>query len=831
MLKVKRIFFLIFLLNFASFARSDAFTTGNFIGDGKTDNTAAIQSAIDSCYNAGGGTVEFTSGTFLTGPITLMTNVTIQVDSSATILGTSNMKAYYPAGYDTTLPMPSSLQPLIASNHATNIAITGTGTIDGNGQPWWTAYNNGTISVRPRLIQLNRSQNILIQGVTLQNSPQFHVSLEYCWYIVVSNVTILAPSTSPNTDGIDPATCHYVQILNCKIDNGDDNVAVKSGNYDSSDPNAGTSNITISGCTFLHGHGVSIGSETNGGVDSMFVSDCTFNGTDNGLRIKSYRGAGGNVRDITYKNITMTNVKYPIWFSEYYPSIPAATDPAQAVTSTTPYYYNIIIDSLTSTGGSTSNPGCVIVGLPETPMRDIILKNVNIAGKYGLEVRNATVYTSNTVISVTSVPSIIYQTNGSLDSVWFSNGTGGGNWSSPATWENGVVPDSSVNAAVMSRDSIVVDQSAECASLAILSKGVMNDQAALSVGDTFAIHDNAFYYNNSLSCPSFPSASFYDINSTSNYVHMADAGRLLGKTGYDSTFGNVMIYSDSTVAGATLTVKGNLSLSGGKIFLGSNNLVAASITGGTPSNYIVTNGSGALRIPAVGATQKVFPIGTLSGYAPVWITNSGTADTFSVSSNFDTGSVMRGRGRVDLKWHITESSPGKGNCTLQLGWMASAEDTIFAANRAADARMFFMTDSTDTGEAGTGSYATQLTTQPYWVSRGGITTFGSFGVGDFTLTSVVPGHAGTPYEFQLYQNYPNPFNPTTTISYQLPAAGYVALKVYDVLGRCVRTLVSEKQNAGIYTIGFDASNLSSGVYLYRLSAGRFSSTKKLILVK
>jgi len=816
-------------------------STGNgFLGDGKTDNTIPIQAAIDSCSNAGGGVIEFTNGIFLTGPITLKSNVTFRVDSSVTILGTTNFKAYYPAGYDTTLPMPSSLQPLIYSNHASNITITGSGTIDGNGQPWWTAYNNGTISVRPRLIQLSRSQNILIQNITLQNSPQFHVSLQYCWYAVVQNVTILAPPTSPNTDGIDPATCHFVQILNCKIDNGDDNIAVKSGNYDSSDPNAGTSNITVSGCTFLHGHGLSIGSETNGGVDSMFVTNCTFNGTDNGIRIKSYRGAGGNIRDVSYKNIMMTNVKYPIWFSEYYPTIPASTDLAQPLTTTTPYYHNITIDSLTATDGSTSSPGCIIVGLPETPMKDIILQNVNISGKYGLEVRNASVYTNNTVISASTGSSIIYQVNGSFNVVSFTNGTGGGNWNSPSTWQGYVVPDSTIYVAVMNTDSIIVDQPTKCSSLAILSKGIMNVSAPLSVSDTFAIHDSAFYYNECPGSLSFPSASFYDISNSSYYVHSTNADSVLGSAGYDSTFGNVTILRDGTSSGANLTIKGTLNISNGNLALGQNNLVAAAVNGSSPTNYIVTDGSGVLKIPSIGSVQKIFPVGTLTGFAPVWISNAGPIDTFSVSVNTDTGSTANNDGRVNLRWNINESVPGRSNCTLQFGWMSSAEDTSFAVNRVADARIFYMTDSTDSIEAGTGNYTAQLTTQPFWVSRGGITALGSFGVGDFMLTSVIPRVGGTPYGFKLYQNYPNPFNPSTIISYQLSAISYVTLKVYDVLGRELKTLVNIRQNAGNHKVSFDAGNLSSGVYLYRLvvirakqnaSPDKFSDMKKLMIVR
>jgi polygalacturonase len=821
-------------------------STGNgFLGDGTTDNTKAIQTAIDSCYNAGGGTVEFTSGVFLTGPITLESNVTLQIDSSAALLGTTYMKAYYPVGYDTTLPMPSSLQPLITSNHATNITITGKGTIDGNGQPWWTAYNNNNNIARPRLIQLNRSQNIVIENVTLQNSPQFHVSLQYCWYVTISNVTILAPSTSPNTDGIDPATSHFVQIQNCTIDNGDDNIAVKSGNYDSSDPNAGTSNITISGCTFLHGHGVSIGSETNAGVDSMFVTNCTFNGTDNGIRIKSYRGAGGNVRDVIYKNITMTNVKYPIWISEYYPSIPAQTDPALPVTATTPFYHDIILDSVTATGGSTSNPGSYIVGLPESPIKNVILRNVNLSGKYGLEIRNATVYFQNATINVTSGSSVIYQVNGRMIPALFSNWSGGGDWSSPATWDGGTIPDSTDNVVVMNGDSVTVTSAApaECNGLTILSNGILNNSASLVVKDSFAVSSNAFYYNSSKTYPSFPSAPYYDINGASYYVHTADADSLLGSAGYDSTFGNVIDFQAKTIAGANLSIAGVLNLPNGKIFLGGNNLTAGSVNVGSSNSYVVTDNSGTLEIRASGRTKTFYPVGTSLGYAPVWITNANvTADTFSVAANVDTTSTLSSswaEGRVRVRWNIAESTPGGTNCTMQFGWMAVEEDSAFAQNRSGYARIFYLTDSTDTAEAGTGDYTTQFSSEPYWVSRSGITSFGTFGVGNFNLTSVISHGDETPNQFRLFQNYPNPFNPSTIIAYQLPTSSHVILKVYDVLGREVKKLVDEIKRPGDYQVKFDAGNLPSGVYFYRIVAAgldpsnrsMFSVAKKLMVVK
>ena len=385
-------------------------TLKNSFADGIHKDTQAIQDAIDSCSNIGGGIVKLENGIYLTAPIELKSNVTLEVDVSAKIIASQDYADFYPIGFDSTGgKFPTSLRPLITSNYADNIKITGKGIIDGRGEPWWNDYNLGVISIRPRLIQINHGNHIYLKNITLKNSPQFHFVPSWCVDVVVDSVTILSPGDSPNTDGIDPATSHKVRITNCYIDTGDDNVAIKSGSHDPNYPNAGSSDIIISDCTFLHGHGVSIGSETNGGVDSMLVTNCTFTGTDNGIRIKSNRTRGGNVRNVTYSDLTMNRVKYPILFSEYYPDLPDQNDPAQSITSTTPYYHNITVKNLTATN---CNVGGLIIGLPETPMTQIRLLNVNISANTGLKIRNATVDTSNFKITVNSGSSIIFERNG-----------------------------------------------------------------------------------------------------------------------------------------------------------------------------------------------------------------------------------------------------------------------------------------------------------------------------------------------------------------------------------------------------------------------------------
>ena len=390
-------------------------TLNGAFADGIHKDTDLIQAAIDSCTNAGGGTVHLENGIYLTAPIELKSNVTVLVDSTASIIASQDMYDYYPIGFDTTGGnQPPSYRHLITSDYADNITIAGNGIIDGRGEPWWIAFRNGTITRRPRLIQLNHGKHIRLEDITLTNSPQFHFVPSWCIDVTVDSVTILSPEDAPNTDGIDPMTSHHVRIRNCYIDTGDDNVAIKSGNDDPAYPIAGSSDIIVSDCTFLNGHGVSIGSETNGGVDSMLVENCTFDGTDNGIRIKSNRTRGGDVRGITYRNLTMTNVNYPILFSEYYPDLPDQNDPPQPITSTTPYYHDITVDGLTATN---CRYGGIIVGLPETPMTNIHLSNVNISANTGLRIRNATVDAVNVKVHANSGPDIIFEVNGIITGV------------------------------------------------------------------------------------------------------------------------------------------------------------------------------------------------------------------------------------------------------------------------------------------------------------------------------------------------------------------------------------------------------------------------------
>jgi polygalacturonase len=356
--------------------------------DGKTKDTQALQSAIDACEAKGGGIVRLSSGTFLTGPIVLKSHITLEVDKGATLLGSQDA-ADYPEAEEL---REASVEPLVGAKNAEDITIRGGGTIDGAGQPWWAAVyahkkSDFVAAKRPRLILLDHCKHVLIDGVTIQNSASWQVVPYYSDDVTIRNGKILAPARSPNTDGIDPFSSHHVTISHMLIDDGDDNVAIKSGQPGSPGPDDPSTDIRVTDCTFLHGHGMSIGSEIAGGVQNVYVARVHFQDTGNGVRIKSNRDRGGDIGNFTFRDLTMENVGTPILVTEYYPKIPQH-DSAQPVTRLTPHFHDIRITNLTATGAKEAG---VIVGLPESPITTITLTNVHVSAQKGMTISDATV--------------------------------------------------------------------------------------------------------------------------------------------------------------------------------------------------------------------------------------------------------------------------------------------------------------------------------------------------------------------------------------------------------------------------------------------------------
>ena len=348
-------------------------------GDGKTRDTAAIQKAIAAAAVAGGGMVLIPEGKFLTGPFTLASSINLHLARNATIL-ISDEQTNYPV-------VKNRYQDAITAKGAHDIEISGEGTIDGQGANWWATFRtNSAMPHRPFLIKLTDCTRVLIRGVTLRNSPMFHLVPQNCTDVTIQGVTIKSAAEGPNTDGIDPSGWNFT-IADCTIDTGDDNIAIKPA----SGRTPGNKNYTVKNCTFLHGHGMSIGGGTAGGIENLTVSNCTFTGTDYGIRIKTLRGNGGLLKNCTYENLRMTAMgKSPISIVDYYPERNAPKDPAtetaEPVNDRTPLNQNIVIRNLTA--ADCPNAG-IICGLPEAPITGLTFSNVTISAKTGMKIYHA----------------------------------------------------------------------------------------------------------------------------------------------------------------------------------------------------------------------------------------------------------------------------------------------------------------------------------------------------------------------------------------------------------------------------------------------------------
>jgi polygalacturonase len=352
-------------------ARAFDVTTTGAVGDNKTNDTTAIQMALDAASAAGGGTVTIPSGTFLSGPITIGNSTNLALASGAVL------KMLPRASYgDATVAFITA-----TASSAHDIAITGAGTIEGQGQDWWDAFAADSSIDRPQEVNLGHVTRVQISGIRLQNSPEEHIWVKSDSNVTITGITISTLAVSgksppKNTDGVD-VTATGMFFCNNNIADGDDNIAM-----------SGT-NLYIGYSTFGVGHGCSIGSITKNGVSSVTVDHLTMNGTTSGIRMKSGRDRGGTVQNLTYSNVTMTNVQNPVYITSYYPDLPAdpTTDTAMAVTATTPYWQNITIRNLTATG---STNGGIIWGLPEAKVSGLTFDNVKISANTGMEIFHAT---------------------------------------------------------------------------------------------------------------------------------------------------------------------------------------------------------------------------------------------------------------------------------------------------------------------------------------------------------------------------------------------------------------------------------------------------------
>jgi polygalacturonase len=291
-------------------------------------DTQRIQDAIDACVT-GKAVVLRAHGhhsVFLTGPLTLKSGVTLVVDANTVLAASRNPRLFdiTPGSCGIVSTKGHGCRPIISVASATGSGIMGDGAIDGRGgaallgrkDTWWDLAHEAKVTDQaqsvPWMIVVRGSSDFTLYRITLRNSPGYHVSVNTTDGFTAWGVKILTPKTARNTDGIDPGSSSNVTITNCFISTGDDNVAVKSGK-------AGpASNISVVHNHFYSGHGMSIGSGTDGGVHHILVDDLTIDGADNGLRIKSDRSRGGLVENIAYSNVCIRNTRNPIIFTPMY---------------------------------------------------------------------------------------------------------------------------------------------------------------------------------------------------------------------------------------------------------------------------------------------------------------------------------------------------------------------------------------------------------------------------------------------------------------------------------------------------------------------------------
>jgi polygalacturonase len=396
-------------------------TDAGAVADGATLASGAIAKAIDQVAAAGGGIVQFpaqgAATVYLTGPIRLKSNVTLQIDEGVTVKF-SNDRSLYPlvkTRYESVDIM--NFSPLIYAYQCENIKITGKGTLDGQGSAWWAwargnpstaimrnytndregkfpldqrVFGNEHPGYRTCFIEPYECKKVVIEGVTLRQSPFWNIHPVYSEDVIVRDVTVFGDG--PNTDGCDPDSCKRVLIEKCDFTTGDDCIAIKSGrDGDGIRKNATCEDITIKDCIMKGGHGaVTMGSETSAGIKHVYSENCKVDGPDSAIRLKSTRGRGGGIEDVFIKNMQVTSTKqYGITIDMMYTR---TTEGPKG--ETTPVFKNIRIEDFTC---NAAPQGIYINGLTESNVENVILKNITIKGDKGARIQYVTGLTRENV--------------------------------------------------------------------------------------------------------------------------------------------------------------------------------------------------------------------------------------------------------------------------------------------------------------------------------------------------------------------------------------------------------------------------------------------------
>lgn len=381
-------------------------------GDGSWDNSEAFSKALE----IGNRILDVPAGIWLTGPITLKSNTTLNIQDGAIIKFIDNPEIYPPVFTRWEGHRCYAMHPCLYAEGEENVIVTGSGVIDGSGENWWkglrerrknnvkgpeTDYEKHFASLnpdyknqpsggggrefqflRPDLIQFNNCRNVTLKGVKVISSPFWTVHPIFTDNLTIEGISIFNPSDSPNTDAIDIDSCTNVVVRDCYINVGDDGICIKSGaGEDGIAAARPTHDVLVEGCTVFSSHGgAAIGSETAAGIKDVTFRNCNFIGTDRGIRIKTRRGRGGRIEDLKFQNISIDGCLCPFTFNMYYKCGTKdqslfSLDPLP-VTDHTPVIRNILIENVVARGCRSS--AGFIVGLPEARIENVEIRNTSI---------------------------------------------------------------------------------------------------------------------------------------------------------------------------------------------------------------------------------------------------------------------------------------------------------------------------------------------------------------------------------------------------------------------------------------------------------------------
>ncbi len=381
-------------------------------------NTQAFARAIQACHEQGGGTVLIPQGTWLSGPIHLRSNVRLHLEKDALVQFSTRFADYLPVVFTRWEGIECyNYSPLIYARDCENIAVTGEGAFDGQGQAWWhwkqlqseaakslydaqfkdipveeRVYGTERAALRPQFLQTIHCRKVLVEGVAFHNGPMWTIHPVYCENVLVRNVTV--QSTGPNTDGLNPDSCRNVLIEGCTFATGDDCIAINAGmNEDGWRVAKPCENIVIRNCNMREGHGaITIGSGMSGGVRNVYAHDCRVTGGDQGIRLKSMRGRGGIVENVHYENIHMAGLRQEaIVMDMFY-----ASSTAESMSGAAPIFRHINVKNVTC---NNARVAVSLRGLPEQPLEHVVLENLHLTAEHGILCQDVENLTLNNVFA------------------------------------------------------------------------------------------------------------------------------------------------------------------------------------------------------------------------------------------------------------------------------------------------------------------------------------------------------------------------------------------------------------------------------------------------